>query len=162
MGAGRQGGVCDTVARAMSYNLKALADAISGKVRSKPVLQLAALAQEFGVDRHTLTRAVQEAGQPSFRQLHQGVILECALAMFEKHSNLSIKELAHGFGYSPRGFRRFVRQKTGHSPRALRRTPVALLLALPDTPGSAGVPPAAGRRPASFLAGTPAPRDFAP
>ena len=107
------------------YDLNGLASAIARYLAERPGWKLGALAEEFGVDRHTLARALTQSGT-SFRRLRDAVILERALEMLAQHPDLTINKVARQFGYAPRAFRRFVRQKTGQSPGGLRQEQAAL------------------------------------
>ena len=105
------------------YGLNGLALAVVRCLAERPGAKLGALADEFGVDRHTLARALTQSGT-SFRR--DAVILERALEMLAQHPDLTINKVARQFGYAPRAFRRFVRQKTGQSPGGLRQEQAAL------------------------------------
>ena len=85
-------------------------------------IRLQEAAQQLGIERHTIEKALKEITGSSFREFRQRVIVNEALRMLESNDCLSTKEIAVYLGYgSGTTFARFLRKQTGQTPTELRR-----------------------------------------
>ena len=120
----------------MTYNQYQLFEVIDARLTACPGLRLQAVAQEFGVNRHTVEKAIRQARGISFREYQQDFLLRKAIDLLLHEPNLSIKQLAGELGYrSPKSFWRFIKRASGKSPSEIQRTSVALLLQTRDGAG---------------------------
>jgi transcriptional regulator GlxA family with amidase domain len=105
----------------MNHNLNALFAQIAGRLSTDPNIHLHALAQNLGVDRHTIEQAVRIHAGVSFREYRDAKRLNKGIALL-LHSDLCFKEIALKLGYSAfDSFSRFIKRNTGDSPRQIRR-----------------------------------------
>lgn len=105
----------------MAYPSEVLARTVEMMLNSCPQLSLSKIAFELGVDRHTLERALLRTRRKVFRELRAEILASKAAVLLGRVPPLSVKEVAFMLGYeSPRSFSRFVKQRLGASPSALR------------------------------------------
>ena len=105
----------------MAYDLHGLFGRINHHLRTDPYLQLDKLSERLSVERHTIEKAVKRATGKTFRQFRTGMLLERTIRIMAEHPNQSIKEVAFSLGYnSQRSVCRFIRAKTGYSPKEFR------------------------------------------
>ncbi len=93
---------------------------IDARMFSSPRTTLPQLAQDLGIDRHTIERVIEQLKGVSFRKHQQSVILDRALRMLKDGSKNT--EVASVLGYrSAEAFSRFIKVSTGMNAREIRR-----------------------------------------
>jgi AraC-like DNA-binding protein len=106
----------------MAYDLFRLGNRIIATLRANPRISLLTLSREFGIDRHTIEKAIKRETGKTFGQVAQFYRFEMTCDILQKDEILSIKEVSFKVGYkSPRAFDRFVRAFCGLTPVMLRR-----------------------------------------
>jgi AraC-like DNA-binding protein len=83
----------------MTYNLAEIFSKVSQHLSKRPRLRLIDLSQEFGVERHTIEKAVQAATAMSFREYQKKTILKRALSLLRHAGESGEKEIAAMLGY---------------------------------------------------------------
>ncbi len=79
------------------------------------------LANMLCINRHTLQNAVKVSTGKTFRNYKQEMLLRRATDLFCRDGLLTQKQIAAMLGYSSReAFTRFIKRKTGLSPKLLR------------------------------------------
>lgn len=105
----------------MGYSYAALAKLVVKSVSNNPDIKLIAVARQTGVDRHTLSRALQTTLGLTFREVKLRHRRQTAMRLLRVAAHLSIKQIAFDAGYqSPSAFGRDMRLHVGLSPSMWR------------------------------------------
>ncbi len=106
----------------MVYDLRGLFEGVRRRLAHNPALELADVAADLKVERHTIEGAVREVTGKSFRRFRRDIRLQVALDALTSRPEQSIKEIAFHAGFrSTQAFARFIRKAYGCSPTDLRR-----------------------------------------
>jgi len=120
---------CSQAVFPMPHDMRLLFKNVDSQFSTNPRLTLRDLAHNLGVDRHAIEKAMRQTQGLSFREYKKQKQLKPALALLSKRSDLEVKEIAYYLGFSPNAFSRFIKVRTGKSPREIRRT--SCLISLP-------------------------------
>lgn len=87
----------------------------------RPFTSLTQLADDLGIERHTIAKAVKSTTGLTFRDFRKIELLKHARSFLKHESNRTIKEVAFMLGYRSQGsLSRFVRTAAGCSAKQLK------------------------------------------
>src|SRR5438552_1345007 len=113
----------------MAYDRWKLFAELDRRLTADPCLRLKQLANDLGVERHTIEDIDQEMISMTFRRYQKGKLLRKTRVIIRKKPNSSGKEIAAELGYrSCKSFSRFVKRATGWTLSAIRRRGIKLRL----------------------------------
>ncbi len=98
----------------MAIDLREVFSQVTTIINAEPGVSEQELAAKFGIDRHTLLKAIRLGSGKSFRNLRHEARLAKSIELTESRPDIQIKELAFLLGYqSSRSFCRFIKTITG-------------------------------------------------
>lgn len=106
----------------MAYNHQQLFARLDSQLSVDLAVRLARFAQDIGVSKNTVGKAVRQITGLSFSQYRQAKRLERAIQLLRAEPATSIKSIAIGLGYEyPGALTRFIKTKTGCTASQVRQ-----------------------------------------
>jgi len=82
----------------MAYDLIAIGTQICDRLEKSPNLRIKELAASFGMDRHTIAKAVRTVRGTSYQELRSAILLNRAHQLFTDDPFLTFKDVAARLG----------------------------------------------------------------